>query len=694
MPGRKIIRPTSRAESERPIIRKQHRWEAGVYNDVPASTISDNGIWKLQNLINYGNRLVGRGGSKLHSNTALPTIPSRGAYSATKSGYTVTLSSGDITSADIGSYVYWSDTRKYERITAVTSTTVFTVHTDNTHSGVSDMTLTGAYNGGFFHKEKNKVIHHIHNKLYITDPDCDTYTECIRNSIISPDRFKTTKDEFQDFVYVFDNKSIFKVDLGKSTPVYYPINAPIPSVKIENIGAKSRTNPYGYRHIYTMSRLSGSGSTRNRNTDGVEVELETGGVKYSKTEFDYGEAWQDRPVDSANSILVSPLTCPRDEITDEAHTHFTHYSIYRTLNIGPSGVDGITGSPNNTELYIWVADVPIVKAFKASQSGTTVTASIGKFTQDDVGNTLLYADGRSTTITVLLRSNEVTVSDSLTVSSQSAVIGSTTVMTAYQSGTTLNRTGGRTFKAGDVGKTFWWADGTSTIVTEFINISQVSVSESKTVAQQAITTDPISRKFDDIYTDDQVRVNVGAWVLFGRFFEALPPANLGIVVPGFMFTCQTNGNNILYCGMEKDFEYLTGYYYPKSQFAYIKDSINAIREYPDRLIVFCKNTTHEIPLNNFQIEEISSIGVSITTIVGQNVIDQNIGVAGRGSIKPYGYGEEIMVTDDGGIRTFDGQRFSDNLVENRIMKEMLKMQSEFAASYDEENGYIICGRQP
>ena len=147
----------------------------------------------------------------------------------------------------------------------------------------------------------------------------------------------------------------------------------------------------------------------------------------------------------------------------------------------------------------------------------------------------------------------------------------------------------------------------------------------KTLQKQGATLDATFRKFDDTRTDDLVRINVGAWVLFSRFFDALPQANLGLVVPGFMLTAQSNGNNIFYCGMEKDFEYFAGYFYTKSQFSYIKDNITTLREYPDRLIVFCKNSTHEIPLNNFQIEEISSIGVSITTIVGQNVVDTSIG---------------------------------------------------------------------
>jgi hypothetical protein len=694
MAGRKILRPTSRAESERMIIRKQRRYEAGVYSDVPASTISDNGLALSENFINYGNRLHGRAGSKLHSNTALPTIENRGPYSATKSGNIVTLSSGDITSADIGSYVYWSDTRKYERITGVTSTTVFTVHTSNTHSAVADMTLTGAYNGGFWHKEKNKVLHHVYNELYSSDYDCNTYTKCIRNSILTPDRFKTTKDEFQEFVYVFSNKAIFKVDFSKSTPIYYPINAPIPTVKIDDFGTQSRTNPYGYRYIYTLTRLSGTGNTRDRNTSGVKIELETGGVKYSKTEFDYGEIWQDAEVNSPNNIKVSPLTCPVDPITGTPHTHFTHYSVYRTLNIGSSGVDGVTGSPNNTELYIWVADVPIVKAFTANQLGNAVGASKGAFTVADVGSTLLFADGSTTTIETVLRSGEVTVSNSQTVLEQSAVIGSTTVLTASQSGTTVTRTGGRTFAVTDVGKTLWWADGRTSIITDHISATQVTVNTSQTVESMGATLDPVSRSYNDTFTDDEVRINIGAWVLFSRFFDALPQTNVGLVVPGFMFAAQSNSNNVFYCGMEKDFEYLTGYYYPRTQFAYIKDNIVALREFPDRLIVYCKNSTHEIPLNNFQIEEISSIGVSLTTIVGQNVVDQSIGCADIGSIRAFGYGKEMMVTNDFGLRHFDGQQFTENLVQNRIMKEMLKMQPAFASSYDEENGYILCGRQP
>ncbi len=683
----------SQAESERVVSRDQHRFDAGVYGDVPASTIHDNALAELKNFRNWGRHLAGRTGSKLHSNTALPTVEDRGPYSATKSGAVVTLSTGDITEADIGSKVWWSDTLTYERIKSVTSTTVFTVNTTATHSSVSDMTLTGAHNGSQFHKEKSKVIHHIHDQVYITDYDLDTYTKCIRNSIITPDRFKTVKDEFHNFTYIFSNKGVFKVDLEYGTPVYYPLNSPIPSVKITDSGTKSRTNPYGYRYIYTMSRLSGTGS-RDRNTEGVSIELESGGVKFSKTEFDYGEMWQDADIDDSNSLIVGDFTCPTDSVTGKPHTHWTHYSVYRTLNIGQSGVDGITGSPNSTDLYIWVTDIPVVKPFTCSQSGTTATATVGSFSQADIGNTLEYADGRSTTITVLLRSNEVTVADSMTVSSQSAVIGNSSPLTGYQSGTTVSRTGGRTFAASDVGKTIFWADGRSCIITEWINISQVVVHKSQTVTSQAFTLDPVSRKFHDTYTDDSVRIFAGAWTLFSRLYDRLPSTNLGLVVPGFMFTAQTNGNKVYYSAMEKDFEYLTGYYHPLKQFIHIKGSIQSLQELPDKLIIYCKTSTHEVPLNNFQVEELSEVGVSITTIIGQNVVDPDIGVADAGSIRDTGHGEQHLVTSDYAIRRFDGQKYSDNIIADRIMDQTLKMQPAFASSYEEENGYMLSGRQP
>jgi len=692
MPGRKLFSPHSRQQDERLISRSQSNWYDGIFSDLAASLVSLKGLWKLTNYVNFGKYLIGRAGSKRVSKTNLPTISGRGPYSATKSSSTVTLSSGDITSADIGNYVYWSDTRKYERITAVASTTSFTVHTSATHSAVTDMTLTGAFNGGLYHSGKEKAVLHIHDKIYETDYTMVTYTKCPVNAVNSPDKYKTVFDERDENIYIYSNKSIFRVDLKYNPAIVYPINRGIPTVKVTNSGSKSDTTPYGYRYLYTMTRLSGTGF-RDRNTSEVVIEVETGSTKYNKTTYDYGETWLAAELSSSGNI-VGTFTVPLDPIKSVPYVHFTHISVYRTLNVGPKGYDPVTGGGNNTELYIWVADIPIAKAFTASQSGTTVTSTVGNFGSADVGSRLYYANGWSSIIDSYTDVNNVEVEDTQTVASQSASLGNGEIFTASQATTTITKTGGRSFTATDEGRLFFWADGRSSILKTYLTTTTFTAHNSQTVASQGATMNAESRKFNDVTADDTLRISAGAWPLFSRYYDAIPQSNSGAISDGFMFAHQRYGSYVYYCEIPDGFEYLMGYYYP-TQFMHFKDQIEALSTaFSDKLAVYCKNSTHNVPINVYEQQLIESVGVEITTITGQNVADKDIGCVDYGSIQSFGEGKEIMVNSDYGIRVFDGTKYTENKIYNKIMKRMLKLLPAFGSSYDEENGYMLYGKEP
>ena len=60
----KSFRPMSRQEAERFITREQRDFSAGVFKDIPGTSIPDNGIAELKNFINKGSELVSRSGSK------------------------------------------------------------------------------------------------------------------------------------------------------------------------------------------------------------------------------------------------------------------------------------------------------------------------------------------------------------------------------------------------------------------------------------------------------------------------------------------------------------------------------------------------------------------------------------------------------------------------------------------------------
>ena len=69
--------------------------------------------------------------------------------------------------------------------------------------------------------------------------------------------------------------------------------------------------------------------------------------------------------------------------------HWTHYSLYGTLNIGPDGTDILTGIGNNPEQFVWIKDVPIMKALKCTTTADGFCiATYGSFSKDDIGSNL------------------------------------------------------------------------------------------------------------------------------------------------------------------------------------------------------------------------------------------------------------------------------------------------------------------
>jgi hypothetical protein len=691
MPGKRLFSPHSRKQDERMIVRSQENFYGGAFNDIPASTIAENAVSQYTDMVDFGKWLEGRGGNQRVSDTLLPSIENRGPYTATKTGTLITTTvNGDFTDDDIGNFFWWPDTRTYERIISVVDADNINVHTSTAHASTTTSTVSGDINALYYHKGIEKLVVHIGDEIYVADNELLVYTKCVRNCIDKPTKYKSMMDEYYNWVYLFTSNGTFKIDLNYDTPIYYKINSQIPSVKLGGSNSQSSSTPYCRRAVYTMGRLSGTGNTRDRNTDEVKIELESGSNKYTKTASDYAEYWTAEEVDGGNSVQVSVFTIPTDIATGEPQEHYTHYCYYCTLDVGIHGLDPIDGVINNTELYIWNSDIPVAKAFTLSQVGRDVSLIDGEIVAGDIGNTVEFDDGTTITIDTFVSPTAFITSTSQT-KSGSGALGGGSVFTASQSGTTVTATVGN-FSASDVGKRLYWANGHNNIVTAYTDSTHVEVSDSLTIASQGMTYSPTSRLWRDIVADDALRVRTAAWLLQTRFYQELPVCNIGVIVPGFMVCAQRNGSFVFYSEMARDFEYTAGYYYIASQFAHFKDSIEQLAEFPDKVIIYCDNSTHEITTNNYITDVLENVGIVITTIAGQNVIDHQIGLLGRGSLQDYDYGKQIMVTNDHGVRTFDGNQYSENKAEYKFMKKMLNMFSAFSSSYDNVNGYVLWGR--
>ena len=411
--------------------------------------------------------------------------------------------------------------------------------------------------------------------------------------------------------------------------------------------------------------------------------------------------------------IVGDLTVPVVRSDESSYQqHWSHYSIYGTLDIGVAGTDPVTGIGNNPERFMWLYDLRVAAGFYASKDTTgLITASEGTFELADVGSIFEWENGDRDRIVTFVSSSQVIVDASGDVGyeealiEQAAAIGNGDVFRASQTGyvvtneTVLN---GNVFVAGDVGKTLFWADGVEALITEFIDANNVRVQESRTHSTQGMTKDYVYRRFNDTVSDDILRIrrNSGKYLLRQRFWEALPLSNIGVVVPGFLFAAVRGEKKIWYSQLPPTQKYLAGSHNPFHQVdESAKDGITYLMEFKDRLVAFCVGSTWAGATNqSIELNVADKVGEKVVVFGGMQVVDGNIGMLDYGSVQSPEYGVVIMITSEPAVRMFDGFKYGPNLAEletlgmDTVMKQLRSWQAATASVYHPATGYIVWGR--
>jgi hypothetical protein len=191
---------------------------------------------------------------------------------------------------------------------------------------------------------------------------------------------------------------------GTLIDVYKPIvNEPDYSLlSMECVTDTIYKNTFGYKYTYSLSRIWGvAGVNVNRLTSGASLELETGTCDALTASRDFGTLFFSEKINPSqvNSHVVGTLTVPYGV------NEVTHFSLYRTLNIGknsnPPGT-GTTADSTGTdpEQFVWVDDIPIAKAFSDvnvtpyNPSTKIFDSGVNNlFVNGDIGNSLYNLDG-------------------------------------------------------------------------------------------------------------------------------------------------------------------------------------------------------------------------------------------------------------------------------------------------------------
>ena len=321
------LRRKSRPQAETNIYGgnlRQKRFDGGMNLDAPASEIKDNELVLAENVICREYGLEARPGSVRYNQSSFSMTPSL-VYGSAYSPVTYT-----------GTYA------NYRHIFAYNNTIrTYPDSPNTTYFEATNATSNGTGTG--------------------------TYAPGTGNTTICP---------FRRGSLVFTSSKMTYLE----PTVAFQVNTPNPVHGVAN--NTSAAGNFVYRYLFTFSRIlvysqdigGGYSVPADRMAAGAEVIHEsgtngaryvTGGVSTARGE-DYGY------INKATAITTSSgTTIPNGDLTgafgstgapgvDSADGHWTHLSIYRTLDVGPTGIDRGDGQGrgNNRALYVWLADIP------------------------------------------------------------------------------------------------------------------------------------------------------------------------------------------------------------------------------------------------------------------------------------------------------------------------------------------------
>ena len=600
------------------------------------------------------------------------------------------------TAALVNHYFLWPDGKR-DRIAAYNNASELTVDDSGYYSSSPGCKVQGKIYASINFKRFNVIVVLSANRLYVSNTVPITgWKEVDVISSIRPSQIFSRFFEDNNCLILTNGAGLYRIvfdDTSTIAPYAYRLNEPLPhNFPVSVPVSAGLTN--GYRLTYSLSRIIAPSYTMDRTNaaDGAVLQHESGTIALNTVSGkDYAEAW------CANAIAIAnPLTWtlfePQQYGPYHLSQHFTHYSLYRTKNINVASLT----LGNQKELFVWVKDVPIAKAFICSRTAAgVVTATSGFFAPEDVGCVLIYYDGTLDTITAYTSNTEVAVSPSTDKASQAASLGADVAFTISQTGTTITVTG-KTLLSSEEGRQIFISNGKIVVIKKVLSTSTAIVNVSTSYTSLGGTINPSGRKITDTTSDEvlQTRIESGSALYFlqSRFFVPLPSTNLGVINAGQLLVAISGENRYYYCNTSK--EQLTGYYHPeKMKNEKITDSIQQLRSYQGRIVIRCTNSTWALVTSVSAEGGDVSLGESYSVLGDPECVDETIGSIGDTSSKVLSNGVEIVWTTEPAIRTFDGFKYGANLAENSVMTEVRKYNPDIRISFSPSDGIHFWGDQ-
>jgi hypothetical protein len=315
--NRLLTYPGTRRSAERQVIRRHHSFRRGVMSDGPQTSVPLDGVWDSENVILYGDRGETRSGTRLlnASHAEFPAVTDGTGISATKSGTTITISSGyTLSASNVGDYFQWSDDGKNELITAVdTGDNSCTVTSSRAHTATTTGRIRQECNAAFWDKINKKHVVLVGSKVYYADWKVTAWTEAYCLSTTAPANAKSIMRQFGDNIYLWNENGKYVIKMSATVPIVERLNNTMMECSIASV-PQTEDLAYGRRYTATMIEMLGSYLTNSY--EGNEIEHETAPYAIDENGKDFAEVFTEVPIGdesytygllSGGTLAVDPI---------------------------------------------------------------------------------------------------------------------------------------------------------------------------------------------------------------------------------------------------------------------------------------------------------------------------------------------------------------------------------------------------
>lgn len=424
----KFIKQLKTKRADEVITRKQETFKS-LYTDAVKSKIPEGGVAEADNVLLFGSNFRVRPGYQRVQGTLVPGGPYESAIvpletswtqaQMSKSGYIITRTGGATFSiADVGKLMIFTpfDSNTLAQPDLIVEYLTANTVRVNTNKAASvtpgDLfILRSSTHATYWHQKSKKVFMHIADSVYWTDFTFSFWSLVANiNTFSDIPSTKSTFDSYEDFVYLFTDAGVFKIDASlENAPFMFKINSVVPPNTMvvrdsfpdyPKTTEESLNNKTGRRYLFSMSRLGNSsdGSITERGGAGVVIEKETGTNSFPATDNyrDYREAWG----------MIVPT----------GYSEPATFGIYRDYLLpGPiATISSWASSTANSGMTITVADLraEILLRQTAVDSGTTSGTTVNKLVDGTQNFVTTVSIGWIALNTVTNKATRVTAIDS------------------------------------------------------------------------------------------------------------------------------------------------------------------------------------------------------------------------------------------------------------------------------------------